>query len=606
MSTCGARWSSDPKRRCQAPAAEDAARCLAHVDGTTRRRLLQLGAEAGAITLQHAEVSSEVFYDLLHVLRSIDGAVVLDCEDAHFLGSVELRSAAFARLARFTDATFHHDADFGECGFAGRADFERTTFIGAVSFERARFADVATFAAARFDSSVTFAGAHFDDTVDFDRSSWPAYRKGQLEVPQRNLTGARFAKQVTFVNATFPGAPTLRGTVFEGAVRFDDVDQTNGWEFNRCRFGGDVTLGIAGASYVQEDYQGLTFDAVSWTAPAVLNVGFARVQLKRCVIEKSLAIRPFLMPSEAIEVADTFRSAAQDPPEEYREMIAAAPSGGLPLLREITDCTILAPVTISGVSLRRTSFFGSTGLEQLRFPSPVGWPHRKRWRFRTVIADDDGVTPPARHVRTTGTRRDSDNRDPKGSSDPRLNGPERGGRRVIYDEVHSRYRTRPSEIEAVYRQLRVGLENSKAAPAASDFYVGELNARRRSASWRSLDTWLLPVYRWVGGYGVRPFPPLLWLLGVTTAMAWLLRYHTHWFVRDADPKLAGFQPPTLDGYFVHDRYRDALAFVARNSINLFQAPGLAPIGTFLLVAERYVTVALLTFVVLAVRSRVAR
>jgi hypothetical protein len=150
-----------------------------------------------------------------------------------------------------------------------------------------------------------------------------------------------------------------------------------------------------------------------------------------------------------------------------------------------------------------------------------------------------------------------------------------------------------------YRQLRVGLEASKAAPAAADFYVGELNARKRAASWLSFDKWLLPLYRWLGGYGVRPFPPLISLVGVVLLTSLALN---KWgsLVKPADPKV-------VSGYDI-SKYPEALAVILRNSVSLVSAPadGLTASGTFLLVAERFVAVALLAMVVLAVRSRVAR
>jgi hypothetical protein len=52
-------------------------------------------------------------------------------------------------------------------------------------------------------------------------------------------------------------------------------------------------------------------------------------------------------------------------------------------------------------------------------------------------------------------------------------------------------REREPAVEDVYR-LRAGLEVSRAVSAAADFYYGELDARRRTALWQSVDRYLLP------------------------------------------------------------------------------------------------------------------
>ena len=146
------------------------------------------------------------------------------------------------------------------------------------------------------------------------------------------------------------------------------------------------------------------------------------------------------------------------------------------------NCTVLAPVTIAAhVSMGDTSFEGSTGLDQLRFNG------RQQWR-RTV-----------------------------------------NGRQVLADE--RRLRHHPWVLEQTYRQLRAGLEASNAAPAAADFYYGELEPARHAAPRISLDRYLLPTYKWLGGYGVHAWRPFAWYVAVVMATAWLFRYRTRWFVR---------------------------------------------------------------------------
>jgi hypothetical protein len=61
----------------------------------------------------------------------------------------------------------------------------------------------------------------------------------------------------------------------------------------------------------------------------------------------------------------------------------------------------------------------------------------------------------------------------------------------------------PKQVEAIYRQLRAALEASKAAPAAADFYYGEMEMRRRSSACPSFDRLLLAIYKCTSGYGLR-------------------------------------------------------------------------------------------------------
>jgi hypothetical protein len=228
-------------------------------------------------------------------------------------------------------------------------------------------------------------------------------------------------------------------------------------------------------------------------------------------------------------------------------------------LDEIRDCTILAPVTIKHLWLHETMFSGSSGLDQLRIYGIFTWQRR---HGRRMIADEAAIWEHAKRPR-----------------------------------AHS---MQPywADIEVLYRQLRVGLESSKAAPAAADFYVGELNARRRAGA-PIFDRVLLFVYRWVGGYCVRPVPPFLSLIVLVTCTALLFRYQGETLVRLPDMQDEGYQ--------LH-RFWDSFALVARSSVSLFSAPtgGLTSAGTLVLIVERFAAVGLLAMVVFALRSRVHR
>ena len=242
-------------------------------------------------------------------------------------------------------------------------------------------------------------------------------------------------------------------------------------------------------------------------------------------------------------------------------------------VESLTASTLTEPLTIGdGVSLTDCSLLGTTGLEHLRL---VGDPQWARHRHRSHLADEH---PPARWRWTNRT-------------------------------------AGPAKVEALYRQLRASLESSKAAPAAADFYYGELEMRRNASRRWSVERWLLDIYKWVGGYGVRAWRPFATYLTVLAMTAAGFRYRTSWWVTDvlaaqgADPTSTTTPSGAKVSAGLHfNRFWDAAAFVARNSISLLSAPaaGLTAGGTFVLIAERFAAVTLLALGVLALRARVQR
>jgi Pentapeptide repeats (9 copies) len=548
---CTATWTSDPGRICGAPeVAPGEHRCLAHHPHFAD--FLADQVEHGHVDLSRTEVRTPIVDALRHALDE-DAAFQLDCVHSTFPDELSLPGVRFRGLCRFNDATFTHLAEFTDATFVGGATFTDARFEGRASFGTTTWGserDVngdgqtsASFARAHFAEAATFNAARFWSNPDFDTATFAA------DADFRDLKASRCA-----------------------VWRLDDVT-----------FGGDVGLriflatGLAAAeldrmvslSYArqkpeeQELFNDLAFRSGEmrelgvavvlyrprWSGPTVLHLveGGAGLAIAGSVIDHPLTVRGHpLRRSES----------GPDPAPDDNAGAAAPSASWWPAIAGIVDCVITAPLRLTEVSLTTTVFDNTTGLDQLRLTGPVRWPTH---RGRHLLADDHDLT----------------------------------------------HQLQPASLELTYRQLRAGLEASKAAPEAVDFYVGELNARRRSALLRSLDRWLLPLYRWVGGYGVRPGPPLCWLVAVIVATWLLLWQRTDWFVRDTlDNKPTN---RTLNGYHL-DQGWDSLAFVVRSSISFLSAPadGLTAAGTFLLVFERYTAVTLLTLAVFGIRSRVAR
>jgi hypothetical protein len=94
------------------------------------------------------------------------------------------------------------------------------------------------------------------------------------------------------------------------------------------------------------------------------------------------------------------------------------------------------------------------------------------------------------------------------------------GRRVIYDEIWDRktkdvHAPMLAVLEASYRSIRIALEQGKDFSTASDFYIGEMHARRKQMHW--LRRYLLSIeaiYGYLSGYGCNPLRAFSWLIVV--------------------------------------------------------------------------------------------
>lgn len=86
--------------------------------------------------------------------------------------------------------------------------------------------------------------------------------------------------------------------------------------------------------------------------------------------------------------------------------------------------------------------------------------------------------------------------------------------------------SRPGQVSAAYRALRVSLEKRSNEPGAADFYYGEMEMRRHDkvgTSWP--ERCLLHLYWLVSGYGLRATRSVATLLVVAVGATYLLQGH---------------------------------------------------------------------------------
>ena len=216
------------------------------------------------------------------------------------------------------------------------------------------------------------------------------------------------------------------------------------------------------------------------------------------------------------------------------------------------ECTVFDTVAIGDIPFEQTTLIGSHGLDKLRFTSSPKWPtkHLKSAADRDVIADEHSSPPPS-----------------------------------------------PATLEPLYRQLRgVAIEDTKAAPAAADFYYAELDARRRARDVRPVRPVVVPARRWLR----RP-------AAATAERTDRRSGRRGGTVPVEDQVRPHVGRREVDGYHM-DQFWNTIAFVARSSVTLFSAPtdSLTAGGTLLLLAERFAAVSLLAICLFALRSKVAR
>jgi hypothetical protein len=233
-------------------------------------------------------------------------------------------------------------------------------------------------------------------------------------------------------------------------------------------------------------------------------------------------------------------------------------------VRALAGATLEAAVTLHRVDLRRCSFGGATGLDQL------------------VVASARFNERPERAASPRATIRDE------------VGWRERAPRRVRFGIVlgggrHQRHRDVAAHIARLYRELRKAHEDFKNEPGAADFYYGEMEMRKFAD--RRTVRLLIAAYWLVSGYGLRPLRALT-ALAVVLALAAL--------------------PMASGGYVTSSQaaptYIDALLDLAQVTVSLSVAPTerFSTQGEVLSLAVRILGPVLLALAVLALRGRVKR
>lgn len=78
-----------------------------------------------------------------------------------------------------------------------------------------------------------------------------------------------------------------------------------------------------------------------------------------------------------------------------------------------------------------------------------------------------------------------------------------GWRAALYDEIHDDSRERYPELMELYRQLKQNYEERRNWEVAGHFHFGQMEMQRRDKNRPLREKFLLKIYRFLSGYGVR-------------------------------------------------------------------------------------------------------
>jgi uncharacterized protein YjbI with pentapeptide repeats len=572
---------------------------------------------------------------------------------APFHGDARFQRATFHSGAEFYEATFHDDAAFVGADFHGPAGFEGATLEGDAKFGEATFHDDARFSGATFHGNAKFERATFDGNAKFERATFhgeAGFKKTSFRSEagfpyNANFKRATFQRRARFDGATFPddawfndavfqgeasfGVATFHGNAWFQAATFRDSAwfvQTNFWReaafpkvsfhgdtwfektsflgraaFDRATFQGDAWFGDAefghdarfkGVSFDGTRqfgpllaHRGLDLDDVQFALPVQIEVSTTGICCRRARFPAGVQFRlrwarvvlddtDFPAPSIVTGIPRLTSKELADREREVAKAWQGLQAGEIPERPQLLSLQ-RANVTglgLSDIDMANCRFAGAHNLDKLRLEADVSFataPSRlgrlSQGGWREAIAEEHAWR----------------------ASNHRWWWPKWAPPRWPDWLADKPQALNPGQIAGLYRALRKGREDIKNEPGAADFYYGEMEMRRRAA--RPVERVVLTAYWLVSGYGLRAWRALVWLAGITAALA--IAFHLVGFVH----------PPKPDTYWTSWLY----AFRATLSLTDPEVT-LTAWGKLLQAVLRLTGPVLLGLAILALRGRVKR
>lgn len=328
-----------------------------------------------------------------------------------------------------------------------------------LDLEKVAFKEAIDFSNSSFDGSVALRGVTFSSQTKFDRCRFGG---------STDFLNVKFLEPATFHRAEFAGRTVLRANFAKGvnlneAVFKDSVTFT-GWRNVNLRVGAALTLGLAGH---------LSVSGAGTTSPptTMQRIGIALRQFRVSVLQWFTAAKK-RMGHIRTKIRDITRgwlrrfARSDRDTEDFR--VFAGDSQLQSVIFMKPEQTVLADVDLSDV------YFRGTNLRGVRFLGVSWWQPKLR---RNGLRDE-------LFIRLSG------------------DGP-------------FRFKNLPV-LQDLCRNVRVALEENRDFEVASDFYVGELEARRARLGALGRHLFSIPAaYRAVSRYGTSvgtAFRMLLWYL----------------------------------------------------------------------------------------------
>ncbi len=476
---------------------------------------------------------------------------------AIFGGTAGFKNATFCRETDFSSARFCGEADFEDVKFVSNTDFSRAEFVGEAKFTDTEFNDKAIFAVAKFLGCANFWAAKFDRDVNFYAAEFndPGLFQDVDFSNEASFIGAKFVNRASFKNAKFSGKAYFNRVEFESDVFFKNTKFHCEATFMATNFGGKAIF--EGFSITEK----CTFTAAKFHQEADFSNAIMKlVDYTRCEISSFLRLRQIRKQNN----------------KEDREVTKESP---IILLRDLRFWEN-GHILIEDIDISRVSFW-QTNLHVIR---PRVDFIRVNWGTKKFILDDIYNRPEYKKWK-------SDELQEKEWND-------------IFEPIE-KTENKEEEIERCYKQIKLIYETSGYYPDAGEFYLLEMDARRRKPMGLLIEV-LHFLYWLVSDYGERVGRAFLWFVGFL-------------FVSALSFAFAGFEKSDeifkLLPQFNFSQWRTTIctlinSFIAVvNSIFLSGVEPYRPVNTWgsaILVIAKILGLAVLALLLLAIRRRFRR
>jgi hypothetical protein len=534
-----AHW---PCEKCGGAATWGGNRCFAHVEEDDLDAYYTSVRDKGIVNISGCTLPSDKVVKLLHEARdhhgrdsirvllargtTVNGDLTLDIpvsrfatfDGAHFNGKTDLRFKAACPI------------NFDGAHFGGHAKI-RGTFDHKISFVGSSFGAGLEMRSAQVKSSAIFLSTVFGGEVDFWQMEVSALLFDKITLQHRaNFTGLRtgieandtnqirsgeWFDEIAVITHDFVGLlikaqdQFLKADPVAAGARYDAVVFQDQVSFKYAHLGGDEVAfrDVRFADTVSFERGRLNAShaliassdiAKSVTIDAACDVLHCDATTFQESVELRLAARSILIEGCRFKGPSLIASLPADKGSVAKE--------GPPRLLSLRR-TDVEHVRLLDLDLSACRFDGASNLDKLIIqgalsmttPPPPALAARRRliaeeWRWRNHVK---GWKLPA-----AVTWQDEEC---KWS-------PELRPERILH----------PQEIEAQYRALRKGAEESKNEPGAADFYYGEMEMRRQDSAKPKAERLVLLLYWLTSGYALRASRALAWLLGVLIVATVLL------------------------------------------------------------------------------------